>query len=31
MNSGMQRGADFSKPESLDMSLLTEEMTVGVS
>ncbi|KAL1885717.1 hypothetical protein Plec18167_001212 [Paecilomyces lecythidis] len=29
MNSGMQRGADFSKPESLDMSLLTEEMTVN--
>ncbi|KAJ9317046.1 hypothetical protein DTO271D3_2785 [Paecilomyces variotii] len=29
LNSGMQRGADFSKPESLDISLLVEEMTVN--
>ncbi|KAL2002663.1 hypothetical protein VTN02DRAFT_6273 [Thermoascus thermophilus] len=29
LNSGMQRGANFSKPETLDISLLVEEMTTN--
>jgi len=28
LNSGMQRGANFRKPETLNVPLLVEEMTV---